>query len=190
MTAPTDSTPAGTAVEAVFTKYDGSPHWREPYRLLGVDEFGVWLGMGVGTTYSRPGRTITSRAPSVRLIPHVGRWAAIFNAAGPGVKVHIYVDITDTPRWSVPDASTPDISTPASFTVAMVDLDLDVVQRFSGGRAFIDDMDEFEQHQLEFGYPEDLIEQVRTDAFVVLNAVRERQEPFGDVGQQWLSHVA
>lgn len=180
MSAPEPTTAAGTPVHLDFRKYDGTPHWQEPYDLLGVDDHGVWLGMPTGTTYSRPGRTITSRAPSVRLVPHLGRWAAIFNAAGPGVKVHTYVDITDQPRWSR-DSN--------GFRATMVDLDLDVVRRFNGGNPFIDDMDEFEEHQVSFGYPDDLVTQVRADAFALLADVRASAEPFGEVGQTWLSRV-
>lgn len=179
MTAPEPQTPVGTPVHLDFTKYDGSPHWQEPYDLLGVDEHGVWLAMGTGTTYARPGRTITSKAPSVRLVPHVGRWAAIFNAPGPGVKVHTYVDITDQPQW---ERSGP------GFRARLVDLDLDVVRRFRGN-PFIDDMDEFHEHRVSFGYPDSLVEQVRADAFAVLEDVRGGREPFGNVGQEWLGRL-
>lgn len=180
MPSPDINTPTGTRVHLDFRKYDGSEHWQEPYGLLGVDEYGVWLGMPTGTTYARPGRSHTSKAPSIRLVPHSGRWAAIFNAAGPGVKVHTYVDITDEPQWS---------SDGDGFRATMVDLDLDVVRRFNGGNPFIDDMDELEEHRVSFGYPETLVAQVRADAFEVLAAVREQRAPFDAVGQTWLSRV-
>lgn len=180
MRAPDDDTAPGTPVHLDFRKYDGSEHWQEPYALLGVDEHGVWLGMPTGTTYARPGRSHTSKAPSIRLVPHAGRWAAIFNAPGPGVKVHTYVDITDEPRWSRDGDG---------FRATMVDLDLDVVRRFNGGNPFIDDMDEFEEHTVAFGYPDALVEQVRADAFDVLARVRTGSEPFGEIAQTWLSRV-
>lgn len=176
---PDRSTPIGAAVHADFRKYDGREHWQEPYRLLGVDEHGVWLGMAAGTSFGRPGRDMTAPSDGVRLIPHAGEWAAIFNAPASGVRIHTYVDITDTPTWR---------RVGEGFRVTLIDLDLDVVRPFEG-EAFIDDEDEFEEHQRQFGYPAELVSATRSTADAVLRLVSAGAAPFDQVGQEWLAKV-
>jgi len=44
--------------------------------------------------------------------------------------------------------------------VTSVDLDLDVIRTFSGETKLLDE-DEFEEHQIELGYPEVLVVQAR-----------------------------
>ena len=69
--------------------------------------------------------------------------------------------------------------------MSAIDLDLDVVRRFTG-EMFIDDEDEFADHQQLFGYPTDLVERVRTTADGLLEALRTGREPFATVGFTWL----
>lgn len=178
---PDATTPVGSPVHLDFRKYDGSEHWQEHYRLLGVDEFGVWLGMAAGTTFARPGVSVEARSDTVRLLPPDGRWAACFNAPDPTgrLRIHIYVDITTPVQWSH-DAE--------GFHARMVDVDLDVVERFSG-ELFIDDEDEFADHTVEFGYPADLVEATEAAARDVLAAVSERRAPFDGTGDAWLNQV-
>lgn len=178
---PDAQTPIGTPVHLDFRKYDGAEHWQEHYSLLGVDDFGVWLGMEAGTPFARPGMSVVARTNTVRLLPPGARWAACFNAPDPGrlLKAHIYVDITTPVQWSH-DAE--------GFHARMVDVDLDVVERFSG-ELFIDDEDEFADHTVEFGYPADLVEATEAAARDVLAAVRERRPPFDGTGDSWLTRI-
>ena len=81
-----------------------------------------------------------------------------------------------------------DISTPAQWdgdTVRLIDLDLDVARRRGGG-VEIHDQDEFEDHQVLYGYPDHIIDKVRTETARIAAAVEARADPFGAVAEAWL----
>lgn len=176
---PTPDTPVGTPVHLDFRKFDGSEHWQEDYKLLGVDDVGIWVGMRRGTTFARPGTSVRSGSDTVRLLPAGdARWAACFNAPG-GPRARVYVDITTPVEWS---------ATGEGFTGTLIDVDLDVVEFFTG-ETFIDDEDEFADHQQLFGYSADLVAATRETADTVLDMVRQRQAPFDGTGEAWLGRL-
>jgi protein associated with RNAse G/E len=73
------------------------------------------------------------------------------------------------------------IATPATWhdgTLRFIDLDLDVIWRAESGEVILDDEDEFAQHQVRFGYPRDLIEQVQHSAREVLQLIAQSAYPF------------
>lgn len=163
-------------VRVVYTKYDGSLHWNHPALRLGEDEHGVWLGCPTGTAMRRGSESpVVFGHPFVLLIPRDSWWTACFNAE-PN-KTEIYCDITTVPRW--PDAG----------TVTMVDLDLDVIRRRSG-RIFLDDEDEFAEHQVRYGYPADVIDSARRSADRLMTAVTSRAEPFADAHRDWIKRLS
>lgn len=170
----------GTPVELRFRKYDGSPHWEYDVIVLGADAHGVWLGGRPGDLCRRIGRTIDPGVHWVTLIPHVGTYVATFNEPGGPLGAGIYVDLTDAPRWE-PAAT----AKGPGWRMSCADLDLDVVRRFTG-ECYIDDEDEFAEHQIEFGYPPALVRQTREAADDLHARVRGGLEPFGDVGPAWL----
>lgn len=169
---------AGEPVALRFTKFDGSPHWQYDVHALGSDEFGVWLGGWPGDVCRRPGRELTPGVHWVTLIPHRGDWVATFNEPGGVLSSGIYVDLTTTPCWSRPYAG--------PWLLTCADVDLDVVRRW-GGECFIDDEDEFAEHQVSMGYPAELVASTREGADLLLAAVREGVEPFAGVGRSWLA---
>ena len=67
----------------------------------------------------------------------------------------------------------------------MVDLDLDVVLT-RAGHLFVDDEDEFAEHQVELGYPAEVVALAERWRDLVLSAVAAGDEPFGTVGHEWL----
>ena len=71
--------------------------------------------------------------------------------------------------------------------VDAVDLDLDVVRRFTGVCS-IEDVEEFEEHRLAYGYPEALVSSTRALADRLYQDVVAGVEPYGRVGAQWLQH--
>ncbi len=170
----------GAAVALRFTKYDGSRHWEYDLLALGVDSSGVWLGGWPGDLCSRPGKVIDPGAHWVTLIPHLGDWVATWNAPGGVLGAALYIDVTDSPRWVRDPTGEPE------WTLAAVDLDLDVVRRFTG-QAYIDDEDEFEEHRVGWGYPDGLARRARETADALLAAVLAHAEPFGEVGTAWLT---
>jgi len=52
------------------------------------------------------------------------------------------------------------------------------------------DEDEFEEHQVLYGYPVEEIALARATADELLAMVSARQEPFGEVGESWLAAYA
>lgn len=138
---------AGHSITIQMTKWGERPHWRYDGVYLGVDEHGEWLEVPAGTWFSRPGAEFRGDHTSLRLVHGDGRPAVSSFYRDAGNDVHIYVDIATRPTWE--DA-----------TLRAVDLDLDVV-RLTDGTVFIDDEDEFAEHQIAFSYPAEVVAMVR-----------------------------
>ncbi|WP_067132820.1 DUF402 domain-containing protein [Microtetraspora malaysiensis] len=161
-------------VRVVYRKYGGSLHWNHRARLLGDDEFGVWVGCPAGTSGRRGEEPpVVWERPFVILFPHQAWWTATFNPADH--KTAIYCDVTTVPEWR-------------DGEVTMVDLDLDVL-RFQDGRLHLDDEDEFAEHQVIYGYPAEIISQAERSAAWLMDAVRRGDGPFGGAHDRWLSLV-
>lgn len=168
----------GSEVALRFSKWDGSPHWESVATVLGTDEYGLWLAAPAGTRYTRPRAQFDCRWDHVMLVPVDQRFIATFNAHVDGAtQVHTYVDITTAPTVS---------QTEDGPVVASVDMDLDVVRRYDA-TVFVDDEDEFEEHTAELAYPPELVAATQQSCDAVFAAVRDRQEPFADVAQAWLT---
>lgn len=162
-------------VKIRFTKWGDLPHWSFDMFRLGVDEHGVWLWMPAGTTMQRGADSpILSKNLAVKLITPDSWWTAIWND-GETSKYELYVDIATPAEW---DAD----------TVRMVDLDLDIARR-RGGAVEIHDEDEFEEHQVLYGYPDHIIDKARTETARLAVAVEARSEPFGAAGERWLEEA-
>lgn len=169
---------ARQTVRVVFSKWGNRPHWRFSMQRLGEDAHGVWLGAGAGLEISRPGQLVSLDYPSVMVVQPGRPYTAIFNAS-PGLSGNspcaVYVDITTPPQWRGDE-------------VAMVDLDLDVVQSWDG-HVFVDDEDEFAEHQQRYGYPPEIVALATDACATALAAVANADEPFGLVGRAWLDQV-
>ncbi len=179
----------GTLVRALFTKWDGRRHWEFDATVLGIDEYGVWTGLAPCDLLGRPGLAVRLEAHSVTLFPHRAWHVATFNAPRANFRSRIYVDMTTESIWSNGrgngDAGAAGPSLP---TVSAVDMDLDVIRRFEeyGGEIFVDDEDEFLEHQVSMGYPPAVVDATRASADAVLAAITNGAEPFGRVGPAWL----
>ena len=159
-------------VRVSFTKWGGRRHWEFTLEELGADGFGHWLGGRAGIPLQRGDEEpIEQPHDVVMLVPSVGCWTAYWNSA-PSV-IELYIDVTTLPVW-------------APGSLKAVDLDLDVA-RFRDGRVELLDEDEFDEHQLRYGYPADVIEQARRTADELMDAVRSRAEPFDAAGERWLA---
>ncbi|MCT2543038.1 MULTISPECIES: DUF402 domain-containing protein [Streptomyces] len=159
-------------------KYDGSPHRRHCMGRLGEDEHGVWLGAPVGTVCSTgtEGATYTTREARVMLIPRDAWWTGLFQAAP--ARLDAYCDVTTPPRWLHPGE------------VTMIDLDLDVCRTRDGGTVFVDDEDEFADHQVRYSYPSDVIARATTTAEQLRAALTGDVEPFGSCRRSWLARMS
>lgn len=164
----------GSPFTLQFFKYPDHLHWRHDTTWLGEDSHGVWLGAMAGSIHQRglePAKPI--RNDQVHLIPRDDWWVFTFCPAHPWAT-----------HWI-------DTSTPATFTderAAMVDLDLDVV-RNPDGSVWIDDEDEFEDHQKLYGYPAFIIEGALEATERLRLALIRPDEPFGRVAESWLARL-
>ena len=143
----------GEPVRVRFGKWGGGPHWAFDLVYLGVDEFGHWAGGPEGLPMERPGRAVLADTDGVLCFAHTQGFVATRNADfGEPTAAEIYVDVTTVPRWTRAGDGLAE--------VRMVDLDLDVVRRFDGV-TYVDDEDEFADHQLTLGYPVAVIDAAR-----------------------------
>ncbi|AKU18863.1 hypothetical protein VV02_12175 [Luteipulveratus mongoliensis] len=169
----------GTSVHVDTRKWDGGEHWQFDASYVGTDEYGVWLGIPVGCHFERPGAQFDADVLQVLLMPDDG-YTPTFHARveDPDARpqVLVYVDICTRPEWR---------RTPDGVEVTLVDMDLDVIRR-TNGEVFVDDEDEFAEHQVRYGYPADVIAQSEADCARVLKMVQTRAEPFGEVCGRWL----
>ncbi|QCW51495.2 DUF402 domain-containing protein [Nocardioides dongxiaopingii] len=165
----------GDAVRVEMTKWVDRPHWAFDAQHLGSDAHGDWIGIPAGTTMARPGATFVSSTDQVVLVPPDAGWVATFHA--PGYRVTTYVDITTVPRWD-------------GAVLRAVDLDLDVV-RTAEGVTFVDDEDEFAEHQLTHAYPAEVVTAAEESCAWVLAQVRREHPPFdGACADRWLDRLA
>jgi uncharacterized protein len=163
-----------TAVRIAFSKWDGGAHWEYDAVRLGSDAHGTWLGAPQGTPARRPGAEVVSAWDQVALVPDDAGFLASFYPDVPAAPVHIYVDIATPPRWD-------------GTVVRSVDLDLDVV-RDRSGRVFVDDEDEFAEHRVRYGYPEEIVRLAERTCADVLRAVEAAEAPFdGPTAAYWLA---
>jgi protein associated with RNAse G/E len=88
----------------------------------------------------------------------------------------VYVDVTVPPTWS--DA-----------TVIAVDLDLDVVRELDG-RVWIDDEDEFAEHQVTLGYPADVVAAARASADRLVALLGAGHPPYDGSHLRWFDVLA
>lgn len=158
-----------TAIRAETRKYDGSAHRGMVTRLLGRDSHGTWLGVPSGTV-ADSGKVWD--IPAVLLIPHVGWWTAMFNAAPRNTSV--YCDITTPASWG-------------PNQVILTDLDLDVRKIRETGEIQLVDEDEFSLHTRLFGYPEEVVTQARAASAWLLDALHSGAEPFAGHFHRWLA---
>ncbi len=193
---------AGDPVHCRMTKWGDRPHWEFDGVVLGADDHGTWLGIPAGTHHSRPGLAFDSDVDSVTLVAPDAWTLPTFHA--PGIWCDLYVDVATPATWRTSSSGT----APSGPELTAVDLDLDVIrvtERFDSsehpyltargisltpGDAFIDDEDEFTEHQLAYGYPADVVARVRRAADETLAAVRSGTGPYDGSHQRWLDALA
>lgn len=164
----------GRSVHVDFRKWPDRTHYQYSMEVLGQDRHGLWLWAPRGTVgYRGSDGPFNFQKTWVKLIAD-GWWAAnwIENPVR-GVPAEVYVDIIKPAVW-------------IQERVVMVDLDLDVRDLGSGNVTIVDE-DEFLQNQVAFAYTAELIEGARLAADQVYQAIVRREEPFGQVGPQWLA---
>jgi hypothetical protein len=162
----------GDPIRVELTKWVDRPHWEFDGLFLGSDEHGDWLGFPPHSFMSRPGMEVRPPQAQVGLVPTSGE-AFLATFHGPGGDKRTYVDMTSIPHWDGP-------------IVRAIDLDLDVVEELDG-TVYVDDEDEFAEHQVLFGYPAEVVALAEATRDAVLAAVTAREAPFDGSAQRWLA---
>ena len=160
-----------TPLRVVATKWGDRAHWEFDALLLGSDDCGTWAGVPVGTVISRPGATVVTRQLQVVLFPDAG-FVATFYSPEHDPPCRVYVDIATVPQL-------------ADGHVTSVDLDLDVIVG-NHGRVWVDDEDEFAQHQVEWSYPADLVRSAVASCDALVAAANAGRSPFDGCHEPWL----
>lgn len=141
---------------------------------LGEDEWGIWLVMPED---ARRWKGEVERSPvhsaGVFCVPHDGWWVLYFN--GGNTNLSHFIDVATPAVWS-------------DGRVETIDLDLDVIIH-QDGTVEIEDEDEFALHQVELGYPDELIVRAREETDRLFAAVSRREEPFFDGAASWLERI-
>lgn len=154
------------------TKWPDSPHWQLDVRRLGEDRFGTWVHAPLAAVIQRGSDPPFSLEHEfVGLVPDGDWWVVEFYPDHPSLSV--YVNIGTPPVIS-------------EGRVSQVDLDLDVIRLLDGSVEVIDE-DEFEEHRVSLGYPQELIDGARTAAERAARLMEEGSEPFGAVFERWLA---
>ncbi|ROT31877.1 DUF402 domain-containing protein [Micromonospora sp. HM5-17] len=161
-------------VRVVYRKYDGTPHRDYPARRLAEDDLGVWLGVTAGTHSIYHGRPSVEQIPFVLFVPHDAWWTTMFNP--PPRTSEVYCDIASPARWD-------------GATVYLIDLDLDVVRRRGTELVELRDEDEFAEHRVRFGYPDEWVTEARAAAEWLFGALGDGTEPFASAYRKWLALV-
>jgi hypothetical protein len=163
-------------VRVHYRKYDGTAHRDYPARRLAVDQHGTWLGVTAGTASIYHGEPSVEQIPFVLLVPRDTWWTAMFNP--PPRTSEVYCDITSPARWEQ-----------GEDVVHLVDLDLDVVRRRHSGKVEVRDEDEFAEHRVRFGYPDEVVAPARAAAAWLRAALRDGVQPFASGYRPFLAQV-
>ena len=164
-------------VRVLTRKWPDSPHWEFDAIRLGVDAHGQWVGVPKGTWLSKPGKGFTAQADHVVLLPHDGWWVATIYGDDAERPMDVYVDMTTPVVWA--DDET---------TVTCVDLDLDVIRSIDG-EVWIDDEDEFAEHQVRLGYPAEIIAGAEASCAEVFAELSARSGAYDGVALDWLARL-
>jgi uncharacterized protein len=168
----------GRRVHIAMTKWGGARHWTFDARWLGSDEHGHWLGQYRGEELSRPGADFVMPSNAVLLCPRDAWFVATFYAESPpgANNPQVYVDVASVTSWSRDSATA-------------VDLDLDVVRRWDGS-VYVDDEDEFLEHQRTLRYPPEVISAAEASCAHLVPAVTNHVPPFDQTSLAWLDLLA
>lgn len=168
---------AERTVRVLTRKWPDLPHWEFDAVRLGVDALGHWVGVRTGTWLEKPGAGFHAWCDHVVLIPHDDWWLATLYGPDADRPVDVYVDIATPCTWAEDES-----------WVRAVDLDLDVIKGPTG-RVWVDDEDEFAEHRVTLGYPEDVAAAAVRSCAEVLKAVTAGAAPFDGSVHHWLARM-
>lgn len=159
-------------MELASEKWGGHPHYRGVVHHLGDDEHGMWVWGPAGRTiYRGEVAVFVTELATVTVIPPGAWWTPTWWVGH--TEIELYVNI-NTPAARQGDR------------IVSVDVDLDVIRRTDGTVEIID-RDEFEVHQVRYGYPPELIAGTERAAAEAYDRVVQNVPPFdGVAAADWL----
>lgn len=164
-------------VTVQFLKNPDIIHWGFEGHWLGEDEWGDWIALPAGSRrWKGESLFAPSEGDAVFCAPRGEWWHLHYNGANAHNYSH-FVDIVTPPTWVAGDR------------YEMVDLDLDVAVH-TDGAIEVQDEDEFEVHQVQYRYTEEMIRRATEETQRVVEALQLRQEPFFDVAATWLDSLS
>lgn len=163
-------------MEFATEKWGGIPHYRGEVVLLGEDEFGLWLWAAKGRTILRGTEpAFVAATDTVFLVPRDAWWSATWWLDHDELEIYV------------------NIGTVAVFEperIVSIDLDLDVI-RLVDGTCKVVDRDEFEEHQVAYGYPPDVIDRAEEATAEVLDLMVRGVPPFdAATARAWAATVS
>lgn len=163
-------------VTVQFLKNPDIKHWGFEGLFLGTDGFGSWTAVPKGSKRWKGDLSVgPTKEDAVFCAPHDGWWHLHYN--GPlRTDLSHFVDIVTPPVWVSEDR------------YEMIDLDLDVIVD-QDGDVLVEDEDEFEVHQVKYGYGVEMIERAVAETARIVTALENREEPFFEVAETWLTRV-
>lgn len=163
-------------VTVQFFKNPDVIHWGFEARWLGDDRWGDWIAVPAGSRRWKGNRDEgLTTGDAVFCAPREGWWHLHFNGTTHPTYSH-FVDIVTPPLWV------------SEHRYEMVDLDLDVAV-YRDGTVEVQDEDEFEVHQVQYGYSEEMIRRATEETRRIVMALERRREPFFDTAGAWLARV-
>lgn len=164
-------------VTVQFLKNPDVTHWGFEAFWMGEDEWGDWISVPTGTVRWKGETAVRpTRMPAVFCAPRGQWWHLHYNGQMGHPNFTHFVDIITPPVWVSQDR------------YEMIDLDLDVAVRLDG-TVEVQDEDEFEVHQVRYGYTEEMIRGAEMETARIVGELEQRREPFFDVASAWLAKV-
>ncbi len=155
---------AGSRFLLRATKFDGTAHWIQPFRVEADDGTLLIASCGARTPIFTSRGEYRSPYDS-RMYCWRDRWFNVIRLSRPGCKTELwYCNITTPPVYDGQE-------------VTYVDLDLDVSVRPNGCIELLDS-DEFVVHRERFGYPSDVVKSAEDAVQQVAELARRSAFPF------------
>ena len=163
-------------VTVQFLKNPDLIHWGFEAMWLGEDDWGDWIAVPAGSKRWRGEEQMeATAAPAVFCAPW-GEWWHL-HYEGPGSRIYShFVDIVTPPVWV------------SDNRYEMIDLDLDVAVH-RDGTIEVQDEDEFEIHQVRYGYSPEMIRRASEETERIAEVLDRGGEPFFEVAASWLARV-
>ena len=163
-------------VTVQFCKTPDVLHWGFETLWLGEDDWGDWVAVPRGSKRWKGDEAMPpTESEAVLCVPRGEWWHLHYNGANAHNYSH-FVDIVTPAVWV------------SENRYEMIDLDLDVAIRIDG-TIEVQDEDEFEVHQVRYGYTGEMIQHAVDETDRIVVALGRRQEPFFEVAADWLDGV-